>query len=270
MTDITIARRIVAEPDFTDYRFGLSSVLTLRPDTDHWHQGVTWLSSSCGDAHITAWDCAYPLDPPAGAKTFDPDCLPVGNAAPFVVYTTAADAVADMAPAARRDFLVQQLERSEWPTIENALMTELAVQADVIAPLTSAALALGMVEEQIAQRYGGEGVIWTSRLGATLLAENGHLVRSGSRLETVLGTPVVAGRYDVDAIDVAAPAGPLLPPAAFHIFGTGALLGYRGPINVQDAIDRRVNRYASVAERTYVIGWDCQPVQASVTLTAAP
>jgi len=107
---------------------------------------------------------------------------------------------------------------------------------------------LGYMEQIIAEQYGGTGVIHMSRLTTTMLY--GHLYKMGGRLVTSLGTPVVAGG-GYDLLDSP-------PGVVAEIYVTGPLAIWRGDIDTrQNAVDKSINEVSIVAQRDYVIGWDC-------------
>jgi hypothetical protein len=233
-------------------------VLSFREGDDHWRLGAAFDSASCAQASVWLDDCLW--SNPTTDKVLQADCDFIGHLDPFTVYVGSEQPVLGRLPAAARDFLVQQLERSEWPAVESQVMEMLSAAATEVGPLPDLTVALGAVENEVAGLYGGEGVILVSRLTATLLTDRNLIQRAGSRLETMLGTPVIAAAWDGEFT-------PGTPPDQATIVGSGALVGYRSPIEVVEAIDRQINRYGSVAERTYAIGWDCTPVKATVSLT---
>jgi hypothetical protein len=70
-----------------------------------------------------------------------------------------------------------------------------------------------------------------------------NLYADGQIMRTKLGTPVVVGGgYDQAGL----------------IYGTGPLVIYRGEVDTrQQAIAKPVNKVSFIAQRDYVVGWDC-------------
>jgi hypothetical protein len=122
-------------------------------------------------------------------------------------------------------------------------------------PVADAWLAVARLEQVIADEFGSQGVMHMSREIATRLLERGVVKANGTRLQTVLNTPVVAGSgYGSDKIVV-----------------TPGLFGYRGPIESStdrpyDLLDRARNDLYAIAERTYLLGFDpCGATAAPLT-----
>jgi hypothetical protein len=105
--------------------------------------------------------------------------------------------------------------------------------------------AVGMLEKNIADYYGSQGVIHMNRLYAIQLLTNDTIRVVGTHLETALGTPVIAGS--------GYPTG--------EIRGGPAIYGYRGDVFTSserrgDLLDKTVNNLYAIAERTYLLGMD--------------
>ncbi len=78
-------------------------------------------------------------------------------------------------------------------------------------------------------------------------------------MQTLLGTPVVIGAGYDNAVGA--------PTATSSIFATGPVLLYRGDIDTREqAINKAHNEVSYVAQRDYVLGWDCYAVQVDLTL----
>jgi hypothetical protein len=96
-----------------------------------------------------------------------------------------------------------------------------------------------------------------SRQAATILWAN--LTISGGKMQTLLGTPVVIGAgYDNAAGD---------PVATSALIATGPVVLYRGDIDTREqAINMAHNEVSYIAQRDYVLGWDCQAIKVTTTL----
>lgn len=248
-------RHLVEPPGTAPYRFGLLSVVDPRLDDDpHWRQGVQWESQACSDIGATTYPC---LDPePVDPLDVDDSCEIV-DWEPFTLYSfprqplvgrTDADALAN---ARERLQLGEQHGAEEvlW-----GLMSAAATPVDVSAA-GDVGYALGYVEQALANEYGSRGVIHVNRITATLLFGVGYLRVEGGQLVTGLGTPLVAGGgYETDLTT---------PPTTLTIIGTGPVVMYRGGVTEAVGYDRETNVSTIIAQRDYLLGWDCTTVAAT-------
>jgi hypothetical protein len=91
---------------------------------------------------------------------------------------------------------------------------------------------------------------------ATVLGE--CFYREGGRLFTYAGSPVVIGGGYGSATDTADTA---------TIALTGPMIMYRGEINTQaNAVAKATNQVSIIAERDYVVGWDCNAYAVRISL----
>jgi hypothetical protein len=252
----------VAAPVATPYRYGLFSVAEprsvvgadLAPD-DHWRLGVEWVSEACSAVEVTTGPCINEEIP---SLSFNRDCS-LFQFDPFTVYAFNTDAGPGRTVAQHRANAIARLTNGEQRTVETVLWAQLATAVPAPTSLASfpAHVALGWVEQALAESYGSQGVIHMNRQAALTLGL--YLHPEGSVLRTVLGTPVVVGGgYD-----------PLVTPPAntATLFGTGPLVMYRGEIDAgMDAYNRAINDVSIVAQRDYVLGWDCSAVGAEISL----
>jgi hypothetical protein len=294
----------VDSPPFTASPFGLLSVVRFPSESNgHWLNGITW-SSRCLDASMgsTTYDECISVtgvgDLPEPSAKVDNinvvdrgatpitayvrfDCSPVGN----------ADA-AEVAASALAQSESWQVERAFWTgLVDNKVLAfpHLAANATlvdaqgitlqqaasvVVTGSFDAAAGLGLLESALAACYNGVGVVhvpvkalptfdaWglirrdgrdgtTGQLGRQLRTANGNLVAVGA------GYPGTS------------PAGVAAGTEQAWIYATGAVFGYRGPVQyttTRDSIDRSRNTLSMIAERTYVLGWDCCHVAILVDL----
>lgn len=255
---------LVEAPATVPYRFGLFSQVAPRAADvqgvsvdEHWRLGVRWMSQACALAKITTGPC---IDDGVAPLTPDNYCS-VSEFDPFTVYAFNDDAVPGFTMDEDVANAVARLTNGEQTAAEDHLwgLMSSAIGANVV-DLTGHDLwyGLGYVEQVLAETYGGQGVIHMSRLTATMLSDQLHM--EGGRLFTVMGTPVVAGG-GYDQVGVSAPSEGL-------IYGSGPLVLYRGDVDTrQAALNRTVNKASIVAQRDYVLGWDCVAVGAEVTLS---
>lgn len=255
---------LVEAPAAVPYRFGLFSQVAPRvADTqgissdDHWRLGVRWVSQACALAKTTTGKC---IDDGVQPLTPDDFCS-VSEFDPFTVYAFNDGQVVGFSLAEARQNAVDRLTNGEQTAAETHLwnLMTTAVTGNITDLTAHEVLyGLGYVEQTLAEKYGGQGVIHMSRLAATLLSHDLHT--EGGRLFTVMGTPVIAGGgYDALGEGV---------PSTGLIFGTGPLALYRGDVDTnENAVNRDINHVSIVAQRDYVLGWDCVAVAAEVTLT---
>jgi hypothetical protein len=238
---------LVDAPALVPYGYGIFSVAEPRPTLDpHWRLGVKWQSQGCHATNITTGPC---IDPEVDALTEDDYCE-VLTYEPFTVYAFNNDAIPGHTLAEHEQHAIDRLVNSEQRSVEEQLWTLMQTEAGGSTDLSGAPLdyVLGFIEQRAAEVYGGTAVIHMSRLTTTMLY--GHLYKSGGRLVTSLGTPIVSGGgYDI----VGASA-----PITAEIYFTGPLAIWRGDIDTrQNAVNKPVNEVSIVAQRDYVIGWDC-------------
>ena len=254
---------LVEAPTAVPYRFGLFSQVTPRTSElsgssidDKWKLGVQWISQACAEAKLTTGPC-IDIEVPA----LDPDdYCSVSQYDPFTVYAYNNDDVPGFGMNEDVSNAVARLTNGEQEAAEEQVWSlATAAVGPGVTDLTSYPLwyGLGYVEQALAEAYGGQGVIHMNRLTATMFADQLHI--EGGRLFTLLGTPVVAGA-GYEKIGQTAPTEAL-------IYGTGPLVMYRSEIDTrQSAIDKATNQASIIAQRDYVIGWDCVVVGAEVSL----
>lgn len=246
----------VEAPAIVPYSYGLFSVADPRPITDaHWRLGVEWQSQACLETGLTTSDCfdeVDPLEPP------DESCV-IRRFEPFTVYSMNRDEIPGRTLAEREDDTVARLLAGEQRSAEQQLWQMLGAEAGGTTDLTgsSAHYALAWLEQELAENYGGTGVIHMNRATAMTLYDSFRV--QGGRLFTPLGTPVIAGGgYDEQGGSA---------PSSSILFGTGPVVIYRGDVDLrQQAIDRASNTVSFVAQRDYVIGWDCVVIGADLTI----
>jgi hypothetical protein len=225
----------VEAPVVVPHPYGLFSVAPpASPSDTSWQAGVSWESWACIDPNTTTDPCINGGAVP-GAKEFEA-CPDYQSFKPITVYlgVKRGGQSTDVGSAQAG----QILEDGEEYAVEEYLWAQLAAAVTEAAAMSPVG-ALGKVENLLGENYMGTGVIHMSRETATRLAPN--LVRNGSRIETLLGTPVAVG------------AGYIAPT----IYGTGAVAVRRGGLEVVNAWNTAINDELVLAERTYVVGWDC-------------
>jgi hypothetical protein len=285
------ARQIVTPPTFTTLPYGLWDA-AQKPalDNPHWRQGVTWIEH-CPIGATTYDECLSVTgtgEPPAPAGKTDNVDQTFRGATPFTVYAEFDCSPVGVAEAesAATDALArveqQQVEAAFWTGAAGgqtvvfphlAADTEvLDVQGIVLQPAATtavtgvdAARALGELEDQLGDCYAGQGIIHIPRSVLPTFAAWNLVIERDGRLYTPGGNLiVVGGGYTGTAPDGSAPAA-----GTAWIYATGAVFGYRSDVfftSVRDSLDRAENTVKMLAERTYVLGFECCLIAAHLTL----
>jgi hypothetical protein len=117
-------------------------------------------------------------------------------------------------------------------------------------------VGIGMLEDAMRDCYHGVATLHVPiRLGA-LMAEAVLLApRAGVMYTSSVGSKVVLGEYPGTAPDGTSTDG------VTWVYATGAVFFQREPtphtFTPVESFDRDVNTLSMIAERTYVVGWDC-------------
>ena len=248
--------QLVEAPAAIPLRYGLFSVAEPRLTTDeHWRLGVQWQTQACSPAKATTGYC---IDDEVSPLTPDDFCR-VMQFEPFTVYAYDNDEIIGASLAEHEAHAVARLTNGEQYAAESQLWSIIGTNAAPATDLSGAptGVVLGYIEQMLANNYFGQGVIHMDRFTATLLWE--YLDVSGSRLQTRLGTPVIAGGGYGSM--------PNPPIDEFYIYGTGPVVVYRGDVDTrQMAIAKETNQVSYIAQRDYVVGYDCGAVAAKGTL----
>lgn len=303
-------RLIIDPPTFTSSRYGLLSVVDrLTVSGSHWENGVTW-SAFCTDGMgsstydeciaVTGAPDAGVAEPSVktpniehvlhGATPFTPyvrfDCSPVGNAE--------AQSIATEALARTEEW---QVERAFWTGLVDGKVLafpHLAEDAEVIdtngvimqntaSPVATGAVdvvtGLGLLEQALADCYGGRGVIHVPvKLLPTLVYTKlvnpvgGRSVDSGQfgrQLETAAGNLVAVGAGYPGTGPTGADPGPTLA----WMYATGPVFMLRSGVKVNNfasTVNRETNTIEMIAERTYVLGYSCCLLAVQVELGVQP
>src|SRR5574339_60047 len=280
-------RALVASPAFTPRPFGLWSVVQDRSaeGEKHWRMGVTY-DVWCPAASTTYDPClgvsgvsgvgAVGL-PPAKAATTS---YSRRDATPFTV-TEEIDCSAPGFYNTAQALAVDALTRSEMRQVERAFATCLARGQVTVFPHLAASIqlntdgsmlqsaattltatpvdvveAFARLESALASCYDGVGVIHIPVAVLEIAAAHMLIERSGPQLRTPGGLLVAAGAgYPGTAPDGSTPTAGVV-----WLYATGAVFGYRSEIFTHDpvqALDRTDDTVKMIAERTYLLGWDC-------------
>lgn len=274
---------------FTAPQYGLLSVATPLelPAGAHWRMGITW-EPLCPESSGTYDPCtaivenagAIETAPPPPPKSATTEWA-VRGATAFTAYSRI-----DCSPVGQWDQLSsvnqQALLRSESRFVETAFWSGLVDGEGVVFPHLAAgtavedgstllqpeatiitetpqniAVGVGMLEDAMRDCYPGVATIHLPiRLAALAAAEGIVTTRSGLMYTESIGSKVVVGDYPGTAPDGSEP-----DPGVTWVYATGEVFFIRDRepriIDGVEAFDRNVNTVEVLAERTYVIGWDC-------------
>lgn len=208
-------------------------------------------------------------------KTID-EGMPVGTAEPFSVYTSLNCKNVDIGEVS--NFLRERLALSEGRGVEAAFWTgslgqypALATDPDVItAPAAgSVVAAIGALEQKLAERYGGIGVIHAPRSVMPYLADANLIVRDGqTQLRTPLGTRLAF--YSGTDGTVGPTGSTPVVPGQVWLYATGAIVAYQGEVDVLPeggaALNRTTNEVILLAERPWTLARDCVTIAVKATV----
>jgi hypothetical protein len=285
------ARQLVDMPAvFTPLPYGLwDSIQHPTAGGVHWQQGITWIER-CPVGDTTYDEClsvtgtGAPPEPPAKTANVDQSFR---GSLPFTVYAEFECSPVGIpdAESIASDALVraeqQQVETAFWtgaaggqPVVfpHLAANTEVLDGDIILQPVATTAVtgadvahALGVLEQQLADCYAGQGIIHVPRTALPTLAAWDLAVERDGRLYTPGGNLIVVG----DGYTGTAPDGTTPADGTTWIYATGAAWGYRSDVYVsrlRDSLDRTSNTIRMLAERTYVIGFECCLLAANIVL----
>lgn len=277
-------RMLVDPPSRQPMPYGIFTVVNDRPvDDPHILMGVEY-RPLCGGSGTTFDYCVTggpgPGFYPTGART-------MRAATPFTVFSEVQCSTIDAWDIANTDAeeLLKsteqyQVERALWTgqvggldnqmyphlaansavtqsLVTNGLQVTLQTQAVIVSggPL-SAATAIGLLEGALGACYDGQGVLHVPESVIPALANLNMIFRNGKNLMTHNGNLVVAGAGYTGS----SPLGVAPTPGSTWMYATGQFFMYRGPIKTfarETELNRTNNTLTAVAQRTYVMGWDC-------------
>lgn len=281
-------RLIVNPPAFTPSPYGLLSVAQqVTPDGPHWQNGVTWQASCPSPLSRSTYDECIAVtgsgeSPPEPAAKTDNVDLGYRGATPFTVYAKFDCSLSGMDDALKiaTNALAQgeswHVERSFWTGLADGrvvVFPHLASDAELLDPqgtelqspaaivVTGAAVdvatGLGLLESALADCYNGVGVIHVPVKLLPTLQAWGLVTAQNGKLRTLNGNLVAAG----GGYPGTSPSGATSPAGEAWMYATGAVFMYRGDVQIPSdkvsSINRTTNTREMIAERTYVLGWDC-------------
>lgn len=248
---------VPAPPVATGGFLGASHVIDVGEGA-HELMGAEYLTDACtfsngwsGNWCVApiASQCEDPGAPPANPKTFDAGSAVV-EGDPFVVYAGSACDVDSLEGRLRS--ATAAFNYGERRSVDAAVTTWLdTIDIDMESEDAAIPCAIGLMEQWLAQNYGGVGVIALPLVAAVPAVGEGVVYpdASGSGLITAVGTPVVA--YVPDTVQ-ALPVG----------YALGQLTLIRGPLRTvsvppMSRSDGTCEPARALAERIYVPLVEC-------------
>lgn len=209
------------------------------------------------------------------SKTFD-NGISVIIGDPFVVYSSLGCGSVGLDDPRLRETLINRLKAGEQAIVENIFSTQavgqapgLANNAAVVTLAASSDIveAFGTLEAALYALYGLPGVIHLPFLAAEY-AKSAHLIeKEGLVWKTAAGTTVSIGNYTGNAPGGGAPAA-----GTQNIYITGQVTVWRTPDSdifirpLADTLNRTTNQVTALAEREYVVSFDCYVAATATTL----
>jgi hypothetical protein len=237
--------------------------------------GLQYVNEICGEGFGYEVNCIDALDP----KTFDSG-LEIVTGVPFVVYSTILCGSVGFTQAEFNAMAVSRLLSVEQTIVEQVFSSGAVGQAPSLANNTPAAtiIATGGVSAVDVVSELENAIYCTSQYGPPaylhmplavineLISE--HLLSwDGTRWRTPMGSIVSAGCYS--NLD---PAGAAAADGTFWIYATGQTAIFRSPDSeifvapVEGTLDRTTNQQLILAEREYVVTFECASYAKAVVL----
>jgi len=277
----------VEPPVFTPQPYGLMSVVQLVSDsTPHWQNGITWESRCMDPMGASTYDECIAVTgiegspPEPSAKTENVQLIDRGATpfTPYVKFECSPVGVSDAQKIAT-DALARsetwQVERAFWTGLVDGktiafphlaaaaevddaqgIMLQSAATIVVTGAAVDIATGLGLLEAQLANCYNGVGIIHVPVKALPTLDAWGLVKATNGILKTQNGNLVAVGAGYTGS----SPAGVDPVNGESWIYATGAIAMRRGDVKInplRDSIDRAKNTVEMIAERTYVLSWDC-------------
>lgn len=112
---------------------------------------------------------------------------------------------------------------------------------------------VGLLEDAIAERYGGIGTLHAARELAASFTYRHMVRRDGARLRSPLDNLWAFGA----GYTTTGPDGTAAPAGQAWIYATGPVIARRSEVQTREAFDQRKNLRIAIAERSYAITADC-------------
>ena len=235
--------------------------------------GIQYVNEICGEGYGYEVECVDALD----AKTFE-NGLEVVTGVPFVVYSTILCGSVGFTQDEFNAMAASRLMSVEQTVVEQVFSSGDVGQAPSLANNTPAATiiatggvtAVDVVSElenaiYCTSQYGPNAFLHMPIAVINELASQHLLTWDGTRWRTPMGSIVSAGCYsnlDPDGVEAA--------DGTFWIYATGQTTVWRSNdifvAPVAGILDRTTNQQLILAEREYVVTWECASYAKAVVL----
>lgn len=275
------ARPIVDPPVFTSLPYGLWDAVQKPTAPAHWQNGVTYIER-CPRGDTTYDECISVTgtgEPPEPSTKTDNVFQLFRGATPITVYARFDCSPVGIGEAeeAAQEALAQveatRLEQSFWTGVvggQMAVFPHLAANAEVgdsqgIILQTAASVCvtgadivegLGELEDCLADCHSGVGLIHIPPEALSSFSAWNLAIPRDDGLFTPAGHRIVVGTGYTGT----GPDGSVAPAGSTWIYGTGPMFGYRGDARftaARESLDRAENTFEMIAERTYVLAFQC-------------
>lgn len=244
--------------------------------------GLEYVTAMCGEGFGYQIECIASQDSKADSFSENGSTTVVGK--PFIVYATMVCGTVGYTYAEQRAMVLERLKGVEQSVVETALSSAAFGQSpsflttDGIETVTGGGTsAVEVLSELELARYCGTsgtpvsyGVAGHLHVPFNLFNElkSQHVIEfDGTRWRTATGTIVSPGCYTNDN-----PAGTPAADGTFWMYLTGQTTVWRTPDNdvqiapVDGSLDRTTNQMLMMAEREYVVTYECGGFAKAVTL----
>lgn len=292
-------RQVVEGPSFAKLPYGLWDAVQQPSATGpHWQNGITWVDR-CPTGDTVMDECIAVTGTggaPSAQQSLSGNTVQTNRGATsFTVYAEFDCAAIGLTDADR--IAADALDRVEQWQVERAFWTGVAGKSGGVGTTTvfphlasnatlsdsagillqpaasptatgtddDVAIVLGKLEAALDDCYHGQGLIHIAREAADTLFAWNLLVDKGGVLFTKTGHRVVIGAGYTGS----GPDGTAAPANTSWIYATGAMFGYRSAVDMPttpQSFDRVENTYRLIAQRTYVLGFECCLLAARVNL----
>lgn len=261
----------VPRPARIQRRHRLLDVAIIADPTDqHAFGGIQWVPAPCERPGIADDPCPDGEGEDEGKEFLRPE--DIRQVDPFAVYGSFQCSPVGFPEEQRRGRALEHLLTDEARAVEYAVWTGASGNrprladptTEVLGSTNSAAQAVAWLEDRMA-------VLTPSRItlhmpvGALswLSTETVAVGDPAGEQLTPQGSPIAAGAGYSEANT--SPTGVPAPAGAYWIYATGPVYGWRGPILELPDIPmvdllRQRNEVIAMAERPWLIGWDCPVV----------
>lgn len=237
--------------------------------------GIQYVNEICGDGFGYQVECVEALN----SKTFS-DGLEIVTGVPFVVYSTILCGSVGFTQDEFNAMAVSRLLGVEQTIVEQVFSAGTFAQAPSLANNTPAATVVatgGVTSVEVVSEL--ENAIYcTSQYGTNAflhmpiavindLISQHMLTWDGTRWRTAMGSIVSAGCYSN-----LSPVGVAPADGTFWIYATGQTAIWRASdadiavYPVEGTLDRETNQQTILAEREYVVTWECASYAKAVVL----